>query len=191
MELMEKNETTDIIEFSVSGKKKIFASKATRKPKEDLFAIALLLFHFFSVVALSSIRKAKTLFPNLNQDLQIVKEDVIEALEALREVSEAIDDSNVVLCAIGFRVLRTYWVHEISLGPHLNLKTYVSKTEEFILSLVNRLASLKPSQVLSTTLDFQACGRIKEAISNLPRATKDANIEEDAALTRDSEMVES
>ncbi|KAL7587065.1 hypothetical protein Lser_V15G35737 [Lactuca serriola] len=37
----------------------------------------------------------------------------------------------------------------------------------------------------------KACGRIKEAISNLPVATKDDDIEEAAALKDDSEMVES
>ncbi|CAI9269471.1 unnamed protein product [Lactuca saligna] len=97
---MERSEITAEIEVGKTGKKKIFVSGATGKTGKRI--VEQLLAKGFAVKAgVRDADKAKTIFPNLNQDLQIVKADVTEGSEKLAEAIG--DDSDAVVCATGFQ----------------------------------------------------------------------------------------
>ncbi|KAD7117456.1 hypothetical protein E3N88_04724 [Mikania micrantha] len=80
-------------------KKKTFVSGATEKTGKRI--VEQLLAKCFAVKAgACDAEKAKTTFPNLNQDLQFVKADVIDGIK--KSATAMGDDSNVVICATGF-----------------------------------------------------------------------------------------
>lgn len=81
-------------------KKKIFVAGATGKTGKRI--VDQLLAKGFAVKAgVRDTDKAKTTFPNQNQDLQFVKADVTEGSEKLAEAIG--DDSDAVICATGFQ----------------------------------------------------------------------------------------
>ncbi|XP_024983169.1 uncharacterized protein At2g34460, chloroplastic [Cynara cardunculus var. scolymus] len=81
-------------------KKKIFVAGATGKTGKRI--VDQLLAKGFSVKAgVRDTDKAKTTFPNQNQDLQFVKADVTEGSDKLAEAIG--DDSDAVICATGFQ----------------------------------------------------------------------------------------
>nr|GEW62634.1 hypothetical protein [Tanacetum cinerariifolium] len=85
---------------SVNGKKKIFVSGATGKTGKRI--VEQLLAKGFAVKAgVRDAEKAKTMFANQNQDLQIVNADVTEGPEKLAKAIG--DDSDAVICATGFQ----------------------------------------------------------------------------------------
>ncbi|KAI3739655.1 hypothetical protein L2E82_30066 [Cichorium intybus] len=97
---MEKSEITAEVEVGAGGKKKIFVSGATGKTGKRI--VEQLLAKGFAVKAgVRDAEKAKSIFPNLNQDLQIVKADVTEGSEKLAEAIGG--DSDAVICATGFQ----------------------------------------------------------------------------------------
>ncbi|KAL8214632.1 hypothetical protein R6Q57_004081 [Mikania cordata] len=94
-----KSTMSEISEIKAE-KKKIFVSGATGKSGKRI--VEQLLAKGFAVKAgVRDTDKAKTIFPNPNQDLQFVKADVTEGSE---KIATAIgDDSDAVICATGFQ----------------------------------------------------------------------------------------
>ncbi|KAK2989865.1 hypothetical protein RJ640_024419 [Escallonia rubra] len=97
---MEGSEITEEEEVGATEKKRVFVAGATGSTGKRI--VEQLLAKGFAVKAgVRDIGKAKTSFPETNQDLKFVKADVTEGSTKLAEAIG--NDTDAVICATGFR----------------------------------------------------------------------------------------